>query len=514
MGISFHTGAKPLWVYKLGRVYNSANDKGAKISILKAADKSVVTYGTTGSSFQFNERSSGYYWAELPDKKSVQLDPNTDYLLVSQDVGAPSRLNSDQTTIQPGTGITNVKSIKVAMGDADKTDTWTVTEGAENHCAGPVTMLYSESPSMATDYPQPPDGEQAAYLSGTGEISQDVNFPKAGSYAVTLNVASAGKPYALTLQMFCDDQNASPQSQTNFRQGSDHFGIGGFARNMGFKEEWGSAVFTLDKPGPHKIRLVATTKATDGSSAYVFDNLRITSANALLDSGFGSGSALGQPQEVAYGENQYKSSQYAWSFGLPRVSYETGWSVGGDFGQKPIQNWCKYIDPRSGKINDQAIDILIKSGMFLPVWGVYIYFPTDDIVHGETYPIMQSFITASQKLPPDADNGVALPAMLNKDNAVLWNGNSRPPTLTAPGLWTSWTIICPSTGIYDVSVVNQAVGKIKLEADGVLLGESGPGAAPSKYRVKMTKGMHGIRVANLQGTIDVPQVTVDPEPAK
>jgi hypothetical protein len=86
--------------------------------------------------------------------------------------------------------------------------------------------------------------------------------------------------------------------------------------------------------------------------------------------------------------------------------------------------------------------------------------------------------------------------------------------LTAPGTWTSWTIICPTTGVYDVGVANQAGGKLKLEADGVLLGASGPGTDPSKYRVELTKGMHGIRVANLQGSFDVPQVTIDPEPAK
>jgi len=515
VGISFHTGAKPLWVYQLGRVYTSANDKGAKISILRAADKGVVTSGMTGSSAAFVERPTGYYWADLPDKKAVQLAPNTDYWLVSQDVGGSSRLSDDKTTIQPGGELSNVKAIKVAMGDPDKTDTWTVTEGDANHCAGPVTMLYSTSGTITTDYPQPPDGQQAAFLNGTGEISQDVNFPKAGSYAVTLNATRIGKPYGIKLQMFCDDQNVSPSNQQNFRVKPDAaFNAGGFARNLGFKEEWGSSVITIDQPGPHKIRLVGTTKATDGSSTFLFDNLRITSADALLDSGFGTGSALGQPAEAAYGDGQMKSSQYAWSFGLPRVSYETGWSVGGDFGQKPIQNWCKFMDLRVGTINDKAIDLLIKTGMYLPVWGVYIYFPYDDIVHGETYPVMKSFITASDKLPVEVTNGVPVPAALIRDNCVEWGNGSRKNGLSAPGTWASWTIICPATGIYDVTVANQAAGKIKLEVDGVLLGASGPGTDPSKYRVKMTKGIHGVRVADLEGTLEVPQVNIDPSVAK
>jgi hypothetical protein len=512
VGIRFHTGANPIWVYKLGRVYNEGNDEGARIFLLRASDLSVIAKGETGSSNAFVEVPTGYYWAEFPDKKPVQLLPNTDYLLVSQDIKSASQIDGFDTTIVPGLGLTDVKSVQVATVDPANPATWKVTVGEDNHCAGPVTMLYSQSPDLNPAFPQPPEGQQAAYLSGNGEISQDVDFPKAGSYALTFNAIGVGKPYVLDFKILCDDQDASAPSQSSYHSDSPSMQIGGFARNLGFKEEWGSGVFTIDQPGLHKIRIIGTSSATDGSSSVVFDNIRIASVDALMGSGFGGGSALGQPAEAAYGTSQAKDSRFAWSFGLPRVSYETGWSVGGDFSQRPIQNWSKFRDPRAETISDQAIDLIMKAGMRLPVYGVYTYWPEDDFAHGESYPFIRSFIQASEKLPIDADNGVAIPATLTGDNAVEWAWDHKKQVLTSPGSWTTWTIICPATGNYHISAQTTPGGKFVIETDGIQLGPLAEAGTPVDYLVRMTKGIHGIRLANREGSVGFEAITVKTPP--
>ena len=506
VGMRFTTGVNPLWVYKLGRVYNLANGKGARISLLKASDLSVIAKAETGPAQAFLSIIQGYYWGEFPDKKPVQLDPNTEYLLVAQDLEQPSRIDGFDLPIKPGAGLLNVKSIKVTLGDPVNPQSWQVKDGDPNSCGGPVTMLYSEKANLIMDWIQPHDGVQAAYITGIGEISQQVNFLKAGSYALTLNSVqntNVRGQRSSGFQFFCDDQNASPIGQSDVRGNAGAFATGGFARNNGFKEDWGSAVFTIDKPGLHTLRFVGTTKNEDKPSRLLIDNIRIVSADSIMESGFGGGSALGQPVEHAWGASQAKDSRLGTSLGLPRVSYETGWSLGGDFNQKPIQNWCKLLDPRSEKINDEATGIWKKTGGFLPVWGVYTYWITDDMENGDQYPVMKSFIKASQQLPPEPDNGIPIPAELTDKNAVPWGGWID---LKTPGKFIAWTIITPETAVYKVTIIGVAGGKYTVDFDGQTLGAAFGG--DTEYRVKTTKGIHGIMIRCKEGSVTFQKITV------
>ena len=505
-GMRFTTGDKPIWVYKLGRVYNGPNGKGARISLLKASDLSLVAKAETGPVQAFLQAILGYFWGEFPDKKPVQLDANTEYLLVSQDIEQPSRIDGFDLPIKAGPGILNVKSIKVTLVDPVNTQSWQVNDRDPNSCGGPVTMLYAGKPDLVMDWIQPHDGQQAAYITGSGEISQQVNFPKAGSYALTLNstqTKNSKNSRGSGFQFFCDDQNASPLSQSNIRGNADRFATGGFARNNGFKEDWGSAVFTIDKPGLHTLRFVGTSKNEENLNSVLLDNIRIASADSIMESGFGGGSALGQPVEHAWGASQAKDSTLGISLGLPRVSYETGWSLGGDFAQKPIQNWCKLMDPRSEKINDDATNIWKKTGGFLPIWGVYTYWITDDMENGDKYPVTKSFIKASQQLPPEPDNGIAIPAVLTDKNVAQWGGWVD---LKITGRFIAWTVVTPETAVYKVSVIGVAGGKYTVDFDGQTLGPVVEG--DTEYRVKTTKGIHGILIRCKEAPVTFQKINV------
>ena len=503
VGLRFKTGDKPLWVYKLGRVFNKASEKGSRISILKVSDLSLVTKAETGPVKVFVGKIFGYYWAELPDQKPVQLDPNTEYLLVSQDLELPSVIDGLDVPIKPGNQLSNVKSIKVTLTDPANPKSWQVKDGAPNSCGGPITMLYSDKQGLTINSSFPPDGVQAAYINGIGEISQQVDFPKAGNYALNLSIDADNRQEGQALsqfQFYCDEQNASPTQQHNIKGNSDTFHIGGYARNNGFKEVWGSAVFTIDKPGIHTLRFVGTSKNKPNLCSVVLDNIKIASVDTVMESGFGSGSALGQPVENAWGASQAKDSRYGISLGLPRVSYETGWSVGGDFYQRPIQNWCKLVDPRSEKMNQDAINIWKKTGGYLPVWGVYTYWINEDTEHGESCPMMKSFIKASQQLPPEPDNGEAVPAELTDKNCVPWGWGKNPAKIY------SWTVICPASGIYKIKVDPAAGGKYSVDFDGKTIGPDVEGG--SEYLVQTTKGMHGVLFRCKDDVIKPSRITV------
>ena len=503
IGIRFTTGDKPLWVYKLGRVYTGGSDKGARLSILKASDLSVVAKAETGRIQTFVAPILGYYWGEFSDKKPVSLDAKTDYLLVSQDLAGTQYIEGFDTPVKVGNGISGVKAVKVKIVDPENTKGWLVENGADNCCPGPVTMLFSEKADVVTDLPQPHDGIQAAYIHATGEISQQVNFTKAGSFAVELNAvqSQAAKGQKSTpFQLYFDDQNISAGSQNHLITG-DTFGLGGFDRVNGIKENWGSMVFKVDKPGLHTLRLVGAGKESENPTSAIFDNIRITSADALLDSGFGGGSACGQPAEKAWDKSQSKDSSIVCSLGLPRVSYETGWSLGGDFQQIPIQTWCKLFEDRAGVVNDKTTEIWRKTGGFLPVWGVYVYW--EDCEHVDTYPIVKSFIKASQQLPAEPDNGATLPAELNGKNIKFGNDN-----LQNVGNLMCWTFICPETGVYKVSVDTAAGGKFNVDVDGESLGPVVDGGSPCTYLIKAAKGIHGVLIRCKKATVPLHSITI------
>ena len=506
VGMRFTTGPKPLWVYKLGRVYNDQNGKGARISLLKASDLSLVAKVETGPIRAFLAAILGYYWGEFADKKPVQLEPNTEYLLVAQDLDESSRIEGFDLPIKPGNGLSKVKSIKVKMADPVNPQSWEVNDGEPNACGGPVTMLYTEKANLVMDWIHPNDGSQAAYITGIGEFSQQVNFAKAGSYAITINAVQSNHVQGQresAFQFYCDAQNASPLKQNDVRGNADAFSTGGFVRNNGFKEDWGSAVFTIDKPGLHTLRFVGVTKNEVKPSSVLIDNIRIVSADAIMESGFGGGSACGQPVEHAWGASQAKDSRFGISFGLPRVSYETGWSLGGDFTQKPIQNWCKLMDPRAQKINAEATDIWKKTGGYLPVWGVYTFWVEDDTENADKYPITKSFIQSSQQLSAEADNGIPIPAVLTDKNAVFWGGYTD---LKAPGKILSWTVVTPETAVYKVTVDVAFGGKYTVDIDGQTLGPAVEGG--TEYLVKTTKGIHGILIRCKEAPVTLQKISV------
>lgn len=501
LGCKFKVGDKPVYVRQFGRVFTQSAE-GAKFHIIRESDKTEVASSERDKVAGFLVKFWGYYFGK-PLEKPVRLEPNTVYYLMSTSgEGKSLSAAADDIPIKDsGPGITILNGAKAKMDAGATPASWQFSDGKPGGVFGPLTFLYSMDENSSTKLPVPPFGQQAGIIKGNGSMSTQVNFAKAGEYALAFCGQGAGSKF----QIFVDDINASPRTQVDYRASGPEgaAGLGGFNRNGGFKEEWGSAVFKIEKPGMHTLKFAGSGKP---DSYVVLDDIKIASMDAIMDSGFGAGSALGQPVENAWGDKQITDSALVQSYGLPRVSYETGWSLGGDFYQKPIQNYAKFSS-RAQDINDKAVEILQRSGCRNPVWGVYIYWPPDDFTNGRTYPIMKSFINSSNRLPAEVDNGLPIPATLTAENALVWKGKNT-PELSGPGKFLSWTVCTPKTGNYSITVTTAGDGKFDMELNGEKAGDPVAWGTPSEWKGKLPKGVVGIRVRNAAGNGSVQKVEI------
>jgi hypothetical protein len=362
----------------------------------------------------------------------------------------------------------------------------------------------------------PSSGKQAAFLLGTGSISQRIDFKKAGHYAIAFNGAGVADdwPEYQPFDILVDDRKVSSREQDDARVSPDTAIIGGWFRDINSLDgEWGSAVFHINAPGRHTITFVGRDVAPN---YLLVDAVRIASADAIMSSGFDKGEAQGQEgvPDLAY---QLRSqAKYARSFGLQVIAYESGWSLGGDFNQVPLQNWCKLEDSRATGINDRAMKLWDLSGSFMTVWGVYKYWPSYDFANAADYPIMQSIRSGTRRTRDEPTYGRTLPAALRSEDAD-WSHSTQatgwrqyvPCFSEAGDSWLSWMLIAPETGTYSIRVEGEGRGRLVIEVDGEPIAEhSSLGeAASAPVAVKLTKGAHALRAVIL-GEIELVRIDV------
>ena len=291
--------------------------------------------------------------------------------------------------------------------------------------------------------------------------------------------------------------------------------IGGWSRDVtSIDEEWGSAVFQINEPGLHTITFVGRGES---DNHLLVDNVRVASADAIATSGFDKGEAQGQEGAPDFAYQLRTQAKYARSFGLQVVAYESGWSVGGDFHQQPIHNWCKLEDPRATGVNDRAIALWDQSGSFLTIWGVYTYWPAYDFAGAESYPIMQSFRGAARRLRTEATYGRPLPTTLRIDDTDWSHRNEangwRSYVPCFDGLidqWNAWMLTAPATGIYTFRVQGRGSGRVVVEVDGEPIAELSAleesGGTP--VSMQLTKGPHALRVVMVGGDLELDRVDV------
>ena len=503
---------KPLFLHELGCWLQPDNPWQS------IGTYTVTLLGPLGVIARANVTGNGWSWGwGKISGDPPRLDPGVDYqLLVTSDKGGVN-LYVSPTAVTGGGGLTITGAVRVPATAAADPKTWTVTAAAPGSVSyWPLALHATTTPDVhPTGLPEPPKGAQAGYLRAGGTLHTTITFPTSGRYALELCVTVRGKAGFMQFHMTVDGKSVDPAGQNDARLSNDWWGfnIGGWSRDAkSFSEVWGSAVFQVDKPGEVEVRIFPASADQDPTT--VFDEIHVVSVDALTASGFGAGQANGQGPQNNYAKQLNSQATYARSFGLPVVAYEAGWSVGGDFGSKPIQTWSKFKEDRVRDINNVAEDLFQRSGSFMNVWGVYGYCPPYDLEHAAGYPLLQSVADLSARLPVEVDNGNLLPTTLAGNNLITkwgfwwtkWDQNAAKGLYDTRGQWSTWLILAPHSGDYTFNVDTQGEGTWELEVDGIPVAHGASAAAP--FTVRLVKGQYGVRLRNRGGSFTLKGIKV------
>lgn len=501
LGIAFRSPSRPMFVKELGRWFGPRGDGSRQVILVRASDGAVLATADVQPRRGFMERSSGriHFAPAIPASGGngpVRLEASTEYHLLSLESPGQDALADATTTLASPDGLEILGTIRAPQPAAGAPVR--ATPAGDGPAATALSLRFGFAEAVVpTGFPEPPQGTQAGWLSAGGAIEATVEFDRPGDYAIAFNAAGPGGswPGYPPFRLSVDGTNVSPRSQRDFRT-APTFSIGGFHRPVDrFTEQWGSAVFRVDRPGPRVVRLEALP-AGDASTWLVVDDFQLRSVDAILETGFGAGSAFGQVAQDDYQRQLDNQAAYARLFGLEVVAYEAGWSLGGDFHAAPIQMHAKFRDPRARTINNEAMDIFMRSGGTQNIWGVYVYWPPHDMPGAFNYPLMQSIVDLGRRLPaaPVNGNAVQLPATLTPDRIVRWrwNDNRFDGSLSERGQWCGWLLRTDAPGTWEIALDASGPGSVRIEIDGKVIGTATAGAQP--VTVTLPAGLHGLRL--------------------
>ncbi len=413
-----------------------------------------------------------------------------------------------------------------------------------------VTAGYSQNPAGAgwvfegtagiardggsgDDIPPPFEGSQMGYIDGSGSMSIQVKIP----------ATQTSNHYAFVFKALQRVESGAPLD-TNGNPAPDsqklRVFIDGVESNWKSFNQWGGytplpydpykpwnsfvVFWTSSTPYYSTIGFTAMPGSTvtlriEGSAApgqiAFLEDVRLSSIDQMFADGFpGGGEAAGQPAGSGYQNGLNVQSAWAHAFGLRYVTYEGGWSLGGDTGGTPLQNLAKYNDPGTVEVNSRAITMFQKAGGSLNTFGTYTLWPGWGEVYAEEgmldvtrYPLMISQADRMNNLPSDPTNGVFLPNFLTVTNSSLKSSVNVSGALTGRG-WLSWNIISAVTTTYTITVVTTTGGTAQLSLDGVPLDGPIVTGQPFSRTVTLTRGMHSIRLNGMGGDFTLQQVTV------
>ena len=355
--------------------------------------------------------------------------------------------------------------------------------------------------------PATPFGKQAMYVSGAGTATVSIDIPRAGTYALDFRAAAEfGDDMSNPLDFYFDDRRVTPKA-ANLTENSSPWRPGtGFGRDPARFVVYGTVPVFVAGPGRHTFRIVG--RGHDNQTT-VIDDVRVASTDAIFASRLPSGGqASGQVTAQEYQAQLAAQAKYALAYGLKVVAYEGGWSLGGDFEGVPIQSYAKYRDDRAANAMSDAIDAFYRAGGEINILGTYDQWYLDDAANAGSYPLVRGIDSRVNGLPGEGSAGVIVPGTLPVSIRAsdVTDGKNDSGRIRA-GEWVSWNIVVPSTGDYRVTAATSPGGRAELFVDGDPITDGASGPALSEV-VRMTKGLHAIRVQSTGGDFVAQAVTV------
>ena len=385
----------------------------------------------------------------------------------------------------------------------------------------------SEGVSLAA-LPAPLSGNYAAYLTRGGTITRTINVSEAGSYAIGFGAMS---PYEFPIDVIVNGQQVTPQYRLYEGAGEATAALGpaviypAWNRNLGsgWAANLTTAVFSVSAPGTVTVE-ISSPAADPGDPDYqneitkhflLLDNLYLGSVNEIFNGGMPStGEALGQIGVNSWAEDRRQIAQYALAYGVEPASYESGWSLGGDTGSSPLQNYAKYFDPRAGIINHAAFDVFDQAGYGMVTYGVYDTWRDFDVANAANYELRKSFVEANDALGQLPTNGVPAGDTLTPGNQTVsmrhtWTWEFQHNTSGALNgqEWIDWNILVTTPGLYSFNASTTGGGTVQLIAGQTAIA-SGVSGSASSGSIYLTPGVQPFRIRAASGSFSVTSVTV------
>ncbi|MDX2110512.1 MAG: chitobiase/beta-hexosaminidase C-terminal domain-containing protein [Verrucomicrobiota bacterium] len=529
VGQKLTVGATAITVYELGRWVISGNNKSHNLRIARASDgkevtaASVSTSGATAGAFVYGKC--------VP----VTLQANTVYYLLSEEASAADAVGDATGSVTTNGAYAVTVPATATYNSTTKLFTFTDGAGA-GKSYGPVALKYANAITLASGTPMSnPDvmaGAQTAWIQTVnGATSRiDIPFTLPGTqidnhYAFSFRWVQRtqylnGTPDAAKFKLFTivngttttditpNDPNTQPaQWSTSNLWKRVSYWVGDY---------YYSANFTA--PAGASVTLRFETNNTTGDHLAFIDDLRLTSADAFYASEIPStGTAMGQTAGTYLG-NQEGDAHWCAAFGLMQMTYEHGFSAGGDSGNSAIQNYVKFSDPRAKQSVIDCVAIFQRAGGRLPTYGTYSTWPAFETIDGirvdgtmnsGSYPLTQGMDEMLSRLPEVPTNGTTIPAIITGASKTLARGGTGQNTLNAANTWYTYNIVVPQSRTYAVGVDTTAGGTVELSLGSNLLIASGTSGTIRSGTVYLPWGHHAIRVRNTSGTFNVTSVIID-----
>jgi hypothetical protein len=385
----------------------------------------------------------------------------------------------------------------------------------------PQTYQYSPDGQTFTFY-QPNSGNYAAYLARGATVTRSITFAEPGRYVVGF---AARGTHTIPLDFTLDGTRVTPvitfgtgalDPATTSRTIPSAFNLSFTGAKLDL--EITTASIQVDVPAGGRtvtFRIAADpVTAAPGTALYdqqradvfLIDDMYVGSIDRLFEGGLpNTGQALGQVASGTWTNDRRQTAQLAHAYGLKPAIYEAGWSLGGDNGSSPLQNWAKYRDPRAKTVNNTFNDILNQAGYGLVQMGVYEQWPDWDLGNAANYPLLQSQIESADK-PPLSTNGLHVPLVLSPANFTLRDiGGGATPSKTsfsraatepinmARAEWVMWNAFT-GTGTQTIAVdTTGAGGTVKVTVDEAVVATGASGGTITA-NVPLTRGLHTIKV--------------------
>ncbi len=217
------------------------------------------------------------------------------------------------------------------------------------------------------------------------------------------------------------------------------------------------------------------------------------------------------------------SSDWAKTFGLEHVAYESGWSMGGMMADLHFQLKVKYSDPRTAGVQQVFIDYYHQTGGDIDIFGYSQWpnwsdnFSEQGLLDIGVYPLVGGIDNVANTLKAEVTSGTAIPAVMDSRKLTTgitlgYQATTTTGDISATAGWLSWNVLAPRTGNYVITAQTAASSSFVLLTDDSVIA-TGSATTTATGTIQLVKGLHVLKVRSTSGSLTVSTLTVIGEDA-